>query len=104
MIEGKFSRGSTPTHSFTLPFNMSMVEEIRISYSQGNKKILTKTLRDADVSENGIFITLSQEETLKFKAGENAEIQLKIKTTSEKVINSNIIYMLVEETLDEEVI
>ena len=104
MISGSFSRGTTPTHVFTLPFEREMLSNLRISYSQGNKQILVKNLNDLKISNNDIYVALTQEETFLFKEGENALVQLKIKTVEGQVFNSDVIEMRVDKSLDNEVI
>jgi hypothetical protein len=46
MISGSFSRGTTPTHTFTLPFERDYLKDLRISYYQNKDEILTKNLSD----------------------------------------------------------
>lgn len=104
MISGSFSPGTTPTHTFTLPFEKEMLADLRITYIQNKKKIFTKEMEDVEISGSDISLTLTQEETLLFEAGKNVSIQLKIKTTEGLVFNSDIIEMRVDCSLDNEVI
>ena len=95
--------GSTPTHSFGIPFSTNLINELVITYSQDGKAVLTKTLADCVVSENKIELTLTQEETLKFEGGVYC-IQLKVKTRGDKVSQSRLIYRRVYKTLNKEII
>ena len=104
MISGSFSRGTTPTHTFTLPFEKDFLEDLRINYYQGKKEILVKGMQDVEVNGNDISLTLTQEETFMFKEGMNVLVQLKIKTTEGQVLNSDIIEMRIDRSLDDEVI
>lgn len=104
MISGSFSPGTTPTHTFTLPFEKEMLAEVRITYTQSKKKIITKEIDDLEIDGNDISLTLAQEETFLFEEGRNVSIQLKIKTTEGLVFNSDIIEMRVDPSLDNEVI
>lgn len=104
MIHGSFSRGTTPEQIFTLPFEKELVTDLRITYVQSNKKIITKNMADVEIDGNDVKFTLSQEETFKFSEGENISVQLKIKTTDNLVFNSDIINIRVDPTLDDEVI
>lgn len=104
MISGSFSPGTTPTHTFTLPFEKEMLADLRISYLQNKKKVFTKGMEDVEISGNDISLILTQEETLLFEAGKNVSIQLKIKTIEGLVFNSDIIEMRVDCSLDNEVI
>ena len=104
MVHGCFSPGTTPTHTFTLPFEKELVADLRISYSQDKKVILTKKLSDVEIVDNDINVTLTQEETFQFKSKKMAIVQLKIKTVDGQVFNSDPIIMRVEIALDNEVI
>jgi hypothetical protein len=74
MISGSFSPGTTPTHTFTLPFEKEMLADLRITYIQNKKKIFTKEMEDVEISGSDISLTLTQEETLLFEAGKNVSI------------------------------
>lgn len=104
MVHGCFSPGTTPTHTFTIPFEKELITDLRITYTQKKKKILTKQLKDVEIVGNDINITLTQEETFNFKEKEMVFVQLKIKTVDGKVFNSDLILMRVEPALDNEVI
>lgn len=104
MIHGSFSRGTTPTQIFTLPFEKELVSDLKITYTQGKQRILVKLKKDVSIEGNDISFMLTQEETFKFKEKENVLVQLKIKTVDGQVFNSDIIYLRVDPTLDDEVI
>lgn len=61
-------RGTTPEHSFTLPFTLPEGTEYRIVYAQGEKykeKILfEKTTEDITVDGDTLVVELKAEETL----------------------------------------
>jgi hypothetical protein len=80
MISGSFSRGTTPVQIFTLPFEQELLSDLRITYSQNKKKILTKNKEDVELSGNDIVFTLTQEETFSFVENQNVLVQLKVKT------------------------
>ena len=94
-------RGTTPTHIYKLPFDVSLVEEIRITYAQNNKTVLTKTMADCMLDGEYILLTLTQEETLKFNDYNPVQAQIRIQTTSGNVIASKIMAVKVRATLDE---
>ena len=104
MISGSFFRGTTPTHTFSLPFEKEFISDLRITYEQDKQDILTKTLKDVNFVENEVSVILTQEETFKFREKGLVQVQLKIKTVKGQVLNSNIIEMKIEPSLDEEVI
>ena len=104
MISGAFYRGTTPTHSFTLPFEAELVSDLRITYSQNKKTIFTKGLSDVELDKNEISFILTQQETYMFEVGKEVLVQIKIKTKEGLVLNSDIMTMRVDESLDNEVI
>ena len=104
MMHGSFSRGTTPTQIFTLPFEKELVSDLKITYTQGKQKILVKRKKDVSIEGNDISFILTQEETFRFKEKENVLVQLKIKTINDQVFNSDIIYLRVDPALDDEVI
>ena len=104
MVHGCFSPGTTPTHTFTLPFEKELISDLRITYSQDRKKILTKYMRDVEMDGNDINVTLTQEDTFKFKEKKPVFVQLKIKVVDGQVFNSDLIVMRIEPALDNEVI
>lgn len=104
MVHGCFSPGTTPTHTFTLPFEKELIADLRITYSQNKKIIITKHKADVEIDGNDINVTLTQEETFGFKEKKMVFVQLKIKTIDDQVFNSDLIIMRVEPALDNEVI
>lgn len=81
-------QGTTPTHSFTLPSDMDISDFI-VSYSQCGKEILKKTKKDCVVKENTIFVTLTQEDTLKFAPDMLWCVQVKIKLQNNTILVSD---------------
>ena len=74
-------RGTTPTFTFNLPFDTSLLLRayITVKYRKDNNtEILEKTLSDCKKYDNILAVTLSQEETLKFQSGTKAEIELRV--------------------------
>ena len=105
MISGSFFRGTTPTHTFSLPFERENISDLRITYEQNGQDILIKHLNDVEFNDNNeISITLTQQETFSFQEKKLVQVQLKIKTTKNQVLNSDIIEIKVDASLDEEVI
>lgn len=104
MISGAFYRGTTPTHTFTLPFGREVVSDLRITYAQNKKDIITKRMEDIKFTDNEISIIFTQEETYQFEAGKEVQVQIKIKTVDDIVLNSDIMIMRVDASLDNEVI
>lgn len=97
-------RGTTPTHTFDLPVNKDIVKDIRITYVQNDEIIIEKKLRDVTLYEGKVETTLSQADTLKFKAQRSAFVQLRVLTTKGQVFASNSEAIAVHETFNEEIL
>ncbi len=76
------TQGTTPLHTFVLPFNTDIIQAVRVSYEQKGKIVLEKSTADIVRSENNLALTLTQEETLLFDANVLVRIQLHILTTA----------------------
>ena len=97
-------RGTTPTHTFTIPFDVENVADALIVYAQGDKEVLRKTVRHCHMEGNTLSVDLTQEETLLFSCKSKAQIQVKVRTGGGSVLVSEILTMDVEKCLSDEVI
>lgn len=97
-------RGTTPTHTFKIPFDTSLIAELRITYKQPTGVELTKCETDCTLSENSIAVKLTQEETLQFNHKYNVEIQVRILTQGGDVVASKVLTTTVEKCLNDEVL
>lgn len=97
-------RGTTPTHTFTIPFSVDNVADALIVYVQGDKEILRKTVSHCRMDDNTISVDLTQEETLRFRCDKKAQIQVKVLTRDSKSLVSNIITLDVSKCLTDEVL
>ena len=97
-------RGTTPTHTFALPFDSSVISALRIIYAQGGEVIVTKTLEDVTVDGNDVSVKLTQEDTLSFDSEKAVEIQIRILTPSNDAIASNTIVVSALRCLENEVL
>lgn len=98
------NRGTTPTHTFTLPFDASILSQVRIIYAQMGRVVLVKTGEDVILSGNTVKTKLTQEETLSFNCAHPVEIQVRVLTLAGDAQNSDIIKVPVSRCLDNEVI
>ena len=96
--------GTTPTHQFIIPFEVSMIQEFKVTYSQRDKIILEKYLEDFQTDENSLFITLTQEETFLFASGIDVDIQARVLTTGNEALASDIYCISASRCLDSEVL
>lgn len=95
-------RGTTPTHTFALPFDVDMIEKVRVLYSQNDELKLTKT--DAALDRNTVTVKLTQEDTFKLESGLVVDIQIRVLTVDGDALNSDIIRVPVERCLESEVL
>ena len=96
-------RLTTPEHKFTLQIDPSVIDKIRITYAQNNVIVLTKEGNDVSIDDNIAKVKLTQEETKKFTAGKEAEIQVRVLTLGNDALASDIIKVDVKKVLDDEV-
>lgn len=97
-------RGTTPTHTFRLSIETSSIIEVRITYVQLGKTVIEKTEEDVRMGEKSISLTLTQEESLEFRAGSEVEVQLKVLTNVGTVLASPVISLNVGKILNTEVL
>lgn len=97
-------RSTTPTFKIKLNTDISRLEKVLISFSQDDV-LLDKTLEDCTIiSGDTIKLTLTQEETNKFKANENAKIQIRVLTEEGAAFASHVYFTSVSDVLNDEVI
>ena len=97
-------RGTTPTHSFGIPFDVETLNRVRITYSQNKKILFVKEDDEVAIDGNKLQVRLSQEETLMCRPENSVEIQLKVLLNDGNVLVSDIINDNVEDCIDEEVL
>lgn len=93
MLDGVFSRGTTPTQIFPLPGDLTMSDfhDFIITYRQKGKVVITKTKADCYIipeidSEKNIIVVLSQADTLLFNPNiKLVEVQVKGASTGNDV-------------------
>lgn len=93
-------RGTTPTHTFTLPEGIRVQDftVIYITYSQNGSPVLEKEKADMTLEGNVIRLTFSQADSLLFDAGP-VKIQLRAKTADGKAVASEIVTTTAKEVL-----
>lgn len=96
-------RLTTPEHRFTLQIDPSVINKIRITYAQNNAIVLTKENDDVSLDGNVATVKLTQEETKKFTADKEVEIQVRVLTLGNDALASDIIKVDVQKVLDDEV-
>ena len=97
-------RGTTPTHIFTLPFDVSIITDVRVIYSQEKVvKIRRKGIEECSMVGNDITLKLTREETMKLNSSKLVNIQLEIWTPGNDVMVSDPILKSIDECFDDEV-
>lgn len=100
-------KGTTPTLQFILPFDSSVIKtaEIVVEYIDANKSVqIVKTLEDCELKDNTIATMLTQEETLQLPAPTTVNVQLRILTTDDTVLATEVEKVSVKRLLKEDVI
>lgn len=94
---GNWRRGSTPTNVFHVNVDLRGAR-IYITYKQNGDVIVEKTGENITVEEDKLTVTLTQEETLRFKTG-SVRIQIRYVRSDGSADASNIIETRSEEIL-----
>lgn len=97
-------QGTTPTHTFEIPLAKSLISAVKVIYAQGDKTVLCKRASDCDIEDGKISTRLTQEETFLFDCKKLVQIQLRVLTTGNDSLVSDIMRRSVAECLDGEVI
>lgn len=105
-------RGTTPTHTFTLPFEIPEGAKLRIVYAQNERILVEHTTSACQINGAVVTTRLSAEETLRFDCREHyhegryqtypVEIQVGIATALGDKLWSEIIETDVERCLRED--
>lgn len=97
-------RGTTPTHTFTLPFDTAAIEKLHILYAQDENVKIRKTEADVTLDGNAVSLKLTQDDTLLLECKKTVEIQIRVLTAGGDALNSDIIRVPVERCLESEVL
>lgn len=97
-------RGTTPTHIFTLPFEVNSCTKVRVVYAQREIVKITKTEADAELTGNQIIVKLSQEDTLRLDDRLKTEVQVRVLTADCESMVSDVITLNTKRCLNDEVL
>lgn len=97
-------RGTTPTHVFTLPFEVNLIEKVMVIYAQNNVEVIKKEKEDCEMNGRQVSVTLSQEETLRLSQTANVEVQIRILTNKGNALASQVFVHRVGACLNNEVV
>lgn len=101
------TRGTTPTHTFTLPDDLTSatISTLYITYAQHGTTVLEKTLDDVTINDGVIICTLTQAETLAFEVldkhcgCDKVGVQVRLKTSDGVAMASDIVYVTIMDIL-----
>lgn len=92
-------RGTTPTITFTLPFDGSQITVLNLCFVQQDEIVLEKVLTDCTVKGKLLQVALTEQETLQFDADKGmVELQLRIGCGDARMA-SNVMRISVERIL-----
>lgn len=98
------AQGTTPTHTFTLPIDSSLLKTIHISYSQLGEIVFIKKDEDVQKSGNTVYTKLTQKDTLSLDPDELVKIELRMLTHAGDALKSEPVLRSVEECTEKEVL
>ena len=75
-------RGTNPTHTFTLPFNVDLIDKVRILYVQNEKAVFVKETENCALEGNTVTTKLTQKDTLAIDHKRPVEVQVRILTVT----------------------
>ena len=93
-------RGTTPTITFTLPFDGGNITALHLCFAQRGEIVLEKDLYACEIKGNTLQVALTEEETLRFDAGAMVEMQLRVGCGETRLV-SNIMLLSVKPILKE---
>lgn len=96
-------RGTTPTHTFRVPIDLTSAAVLKVYYKQGYEVLVEKEKPDLDVTPSTITVQLTQEETLRFADGQ-IKMQIRARMPNGKAVKSKVKMTSADELLKNEVI
>ena len=101
-------QGTTPTHTFNLPFDSENVKRARFVYSQAGAVKIIKDTTDADtavtVAEGKASTKLTQEDTFKLDPEVVVELVLRLLMNDDTALETKPTYMVCAGSADKEVL
>ena len=97
-------KGTTPTHTFNVNIDTSLIQTVKITYTQKDKEVLVKRTEDCTIGDGVITTRLTQEDTFLFEEAVLVTVQLRILTLAGDALASAPMMMSVGKCLDNEVL
>lgn len=95
-------QGTTPTLTFTLPFETTGLAKCNIDFAQNGSVVLTKGIEDCTLSENSVAVSLTEEETLALNSKQLLEMQISVQKADNTIARSKPIVTKVGKALSGE--
>lgn len=96
-------RGTTPTIHFTTTITQTDVSAIYLTFVQAGNIVLEKTIADVLWDATGLYVVLSQAETLSLNAG-MASVQIRAKLNNSEATATQVLQLYVDTVLKDGVI
>lgn len=86
-------RGTTPTLTFTTPYEASLIQDGYITFKQRGAIVADISIHDESVtvSDNSISVELTQEQTLAMTTADTCQAQIRLLMESGTATASNIV-------------
>lgn len=100
-------RATTPTHTFVFPEGITPgnFQKLRLTYAQGGETLVEKTEEDVTCDENTLSVTLTEEETARFRVrAPQPTVQIRILDPDGHAFASQMMPLAVAEVLNDEVL
>lgn len=97
----KIIRGTTPTVTFNLPFDVSTIKNLEIYFAQNDERLFTKGYNDCVLNGTSLSVTLQQKDTLLLDEDARLQIQVRFRFTDDSVDATEIIKGKVGELLSD---
>lgn len=81
-------RGTTPTLTYTLPFEIYAIKNIWITFSQNGVEIFTIDKNRCFINGKFVTVMLSQEETLRLTPNSYVDMQIRILSNDDVALAS----------------
>ena len=94
-------RGTTPTLTFTTPYESDMISSGFITFTMRGKFLFEIEINDdsVEISDYAISVTLTQEQTLLFDSRFVSLVQVRLILSSGEVVASNVVTVPIEDIL-----
>ena len=101
-------QGTTPTHTFNLPFDSENIKRARFVYSQAGVVKIIKDSTDTDTAvtldEGKASTTLAQADTFNLDPDVVVELVLRLLTANDTAMETKPVYMVCKGSADKEVL